>query len=223
MTMLAEPDELLDVYDQTGQRIGARPRSLVHRDGNWHRTFDCWIIFRDAAGEPCVLLQRRSEGKDTWPGRFDVSCAGHYLAGEGPADGPRELAEELGVAARLEQLLPLGVRINVARDRDRIDHELQDTFFLIDNRPLTAYRVPAAEVAGLAALRVREGLALFAGRVPAVAAPGVRVIPDRRGPRLEPTTYTLTCADFVPTLDQYYPKVFHLAARALDGERDLYI
>ncbi|WNQ12825.1 NUDIX domain-containing protein [Paenibacillus aurantius] len=47
-------------------------------------------------GEPCLLLQRRHPGKDTYPGLFDITAAGHLEAGENVSDGIRELKEELG-------------------------------------------------------------------------------------------------------------------------------
>lgn len=83
---------------------GVKQRRLVHRDGDWHRSVHIWLL--DERGE--LLLQRRSEHKDTHPGRWDVSCAGHIGAGDGgPDTAVRELEEELGLAVAPTALEPL--------------------------------------------------------------------------------------------------------------------
>ena len=61
---------------------------------------------RDAS--QMLVLQRRSEAKDTWPGLWDVSVGGHYAAGEGLEGGLREIEEELGLEVREEQLVQAG-------------------------------------------------------------------------------------------------------------------
>ena len=49
--------------------------------------------------------QKRSEEKDSFPGMYDTSSAGHIPAGdEPPASALRELKEELGIAAAPEDL-----------------------------------------------------------------------------------------------------------------------
>ncbi len=57
-----------------------------------------------------VLLQKRSRSKETFPGCFDASCAGHLSAGDAFLDGAlRELSEELGLKARPEELFFVGL------------------------------------------------------------------------------------------------------------------
>ena len=52
-----------------------------------------------------VLLQKRSENKDSNPGCYDISSAGHIPAGSGYLDSAlRELKEELGIDASSEEL-----------------------------------------------------------------------------------------------------------------------
>ena len=52
-----------------------------------------------------ILLQKRSMEKDSFPGLYDTSSAGHIAAGEEPvASALRELQEELGIRAVSEQL-----------------------------------------------------------------------------------------------------------------------
>ena len=52
-----------------------------------------------------VLLQKRAMNKDSFPGRFDTSSAGHIQAGDEPIESAlRELHEELGIQAVKEDL-----------------------------------------------------------------------------------------------------------------------
>ena len=52
-----------------------------------------------------ILLQKRSQNKDSFPGKFDTSSAGHIQAGDEPLESAlRELKEELGISATPEQL-----------------------------------------------------------------------------------------------------------------------
>ena len=92
-------DELLDLYSASGTPLGrAKPRSAVHRDGDWHKTFHCWMCYRGEAGQEMLILQKRSPHVETWPNRFDITAAGHYRTGEDLSGGVREIAEELGVS-----------------------------------------------------------------------------------------------------------------------------
>ena len=52
-----------------------------------------------------MLLQKRAMNKDSFPGRFDTSSAGHIQAGDEPLESAiRELREELGVQAEPDDL-----------------------------------------------------------------------------------------------------------------------
>ncbi|HET6314846.1 MAG TPA: NUDIX domain-containing protein, partial [Chloroflexota bacterium] len=90
-----DPHELLEVFDAAGQPTGvAKSRAEVHRDGDWHQAFHCWIVRRERE----VVLQRRSLAKDTFAGYWDASAAGHWRFGESAEQASRELAEELGLS-----------------------------------------------------------------------------------------------------------------------------
>ena len=102
--------EIFDIVDAGGAPTGQTvTRSEAHAKGIRHRTAQIWV-FREWEGRPQVLLQKRSRDKDSWPGCLDTSAAGHIDAGEEPLPSAlRELEEELGIRARPEELLPLGL------------------------------------------------------------------------------------------------------------------
>ena len=93
-------EEYLDIVDGEGEPTGrTKARSLVHRDGDLHRTSHVWIA-RRKGGRLQLLLQKRSRNKDSHPGCYDISSAGHIPAGSDFEDSAlRELKEELGVDA----------------------------------------------------------------------------------------------------------------------------
>lgn len=98
--------ELLDILDENGNRTGqTRERSLVHADGTWHATSHVWIIKKRGDGGVDVLLQKRSSRKDSFPGCYDISSAGHLPAGSDfLSSAVRELEEELGLKVNPEDL-----------------------------------------------------------------------------------------------------------------------
>lgn len=101
--------EIFDVVDEVGNPIGDTvERSIAHADGVRHRTAHIWIARRQN-DKWQVLLQKRSLTKDSFPGRFDTSSAGHIQAGDEPLESAmRELKEELGVEAKPEDLRFVG-------------------------------------------------------------------------------------------------------------------
>lgn len=101
--------EFLDVVDENGIPTGeVTSRNDAHRNGIMHRTAHVWVIRKNEEGTE-VLLQKRSMNKESFPGMYDTSSAGHIPAGEEPLTSAlRELREELGINADLNQLLYIG-------------------------------------------------------------------------------------------------------------------
>ncbi|HET7271200.1 MAG TPA: NUDIX domain-containing protein [Rubrobacter sp.] len=202
-------EELLDILDETGRPIGeVVPKSEAHRRGLWHRGFHCWICGTDAAGEPYLLIQRRSATKDTWPGRLDITAAGHLTAGEKPLDGLREVEEELGLKVEPERLIPLGTRRAEQEIPGGFDREFHDVFLLVDTTPPERMRLQVEEVD--AVIRVRLDLAEALGNgesVPATEYAGGRTVATRIYP-----------SDLVPNSDDYLRRVAGAARLILAGE-----
>jgi isopentenyldiphosphate isomerase len=160
-----DPAELLEVFDRAGRPTGAaRTRAEIHRDGDWHLAFHCWILRRDGQE---VVLQHRSPRKDTFASCWDAAAAGHWRFGESPAEAAREIAEELGINVDFDQLVYRG-RERSSRQRmpnGLIDRELHEVYVLPDERPLSMYRPAVDEVIGIAAFNVADVIALASGRL----------------------------------------------------------
>ena len=88
-------EEIFDIIDTQGNPTGETvTREKAHAEGIPHRTAHIWII-REKYGRTEVLLQKRSMNKDSFPGKFDTSSAGHIQAGDEPLESAlRELGEE---------------------------------------------------------------------------------------------------------------------------------
>lgn len=97
--------EILDICDEQGIPTGETvERAIAHRDGLLHRTAHVWVT-REQDGKSQILLQKRSQEKESFPGLYDTSSAGHIPAGvDYVPSALRELREELGIKAKPEQL-----------------------------------------------------------------------------------------------------------------------
>ncbi|HWE64302.1 MAG TPA: NUDIX domain-containing protein [Chloroflexota bacterium] len=192
-------EELFDLYDDEGRPLGVtKERSLVHRDGDWHRSIHLWVIRADGR----LLFQQRGAGKDTMPGLLTASVGGHYAAGEQLREVLREAREEIGWQANAEDLIALGLwrYEDTASDPGVIDRELQDVFFWPLEADLTEFRPAAAEVTALVEVAPRELLRLIEGRVRHIDVTRLRA-GETRAERA-----TVAIEDFVPSAE-YHARV----------------
>jgi len=87
-------DETLDIVDPNDVVVGTATRAEVHRHGYLHRAVH--MLVYNTRGE--LYVQKRSLAKDTAPGLWDTSAAGHLDSGEDYfAAAHRELREELSL------------------------------------------------------------------------------------------------------------------------------
>ncbi len=96
---------MVDLDDRV---IGTVRRGDAHRNPALvHRSVQILVF----SGDGRLLLQRRSQRKDLFPGYYSASASGHVMAGEEYfSTAERELLEELGVSAPLSLLDKVVVR-----------------------------------------------------------------------------------------------------------------
>lgn len=103
--------EIFDIVDENGMPTGKTvERKEAHRNGIPHRTSHVWIARRHD-GEVQILLQKRCTTKDSYPGCYDISSAGHIPTGvDFVPSALRELKEELGLTISEDELIECGTR-----------------------------------------------------------------------------------------------------------------
>ena len=148
--------EFLDIVDMTGTPTGEIiDRETAHREGILHRTTHLWILRRRPDGVTEVLLQKRSKNKDSFPGCYDISSAGHMPAGvDWIPSALRELEEELGITSVAEEdLILCGQRHIVHNDvfhgkpyKDRQISNIYCTWLDIEPELLTLQEEEVEEV-----------------------------------------------------------------------------
>ena len=164
-------DEIIEIWDESGKPTGtSASKSEAHKHGWFHPTIHLWLYTRTGQ----VLLQKRAARKDTFPGLWDVSVAGHILDGETPMQGVlRETQEEIGLLLEPKQLEFLG-RFTSEQNHPGgiIDREFQYVYLAELPVPLKKLTINPEEVAALelrSTLRLAEelwGLAAPANYVP---------------------------------------------------------
>jgi isopentenyldiphosphate isomerase len=86
--------EMIEVFDDQGSLLGTQPRKVVHAQGHWHKGVHGFLF--DEAGR--LLIQKRSNGCDTFPGAIDCSLSEHLMPGESFESALlRGCREELGL------------------------------------------------------------------------------------------------------------------------------
>lgn len=207
--------EIFDVYDERGNWTGTAERGEVHAQGLWHHTVHCWLVRPSDkstyGSSPCgsrILFQKRSENKDTNPGSFDITAAGHLAAGETPQDAVRELEEELGVQVTFDQLVEYGIiREESAGEvggKAYFDAEISHVYGLVTSMELMDFTLQDDEVSGLYEADADELIALFEGKVSKLTVSGVTLFDGQ----LQAAKTDITCSSFVSRDHGYYLSVF---------------
>ncbi|GFN31559.1 NUDIX hydrolase [Paenibacillus xylaniclasticus] len=204
-------EEQFDIYDDNMNPIGQATRSETHKRGYWHKSFHCWLTRREGERQ-YVRFQLRQMSKDTNPGCYDITAAGHLSAGETVKDGARELEEELGITTSFETLVPLFEwredASGTAKGVPFIDRELSYVFGLVCDTPISEMKLQADEVAGLYEADLSSMLELFEGRITAVEAHGIRQGLNDLSYSTE--TAIVQADHFVPRDRAYYIRVLQL-------------
>ena len=123
-------------------------RGVAHSEGRCHGTAHIWIARANEKSGCEVLLQKRSAWKDSNPGCYDISSAGHLSAGDTYLEGAlREIGEELGIHAEAEDLMDLGLLEKVSHGvfygKPFHDHEVSAVYLY--TKPVEAEKLHLQE------------------------------------------------------------------------------
>ena len=159
------PMELFDVINPDGSKTGVvKERGVAHREGALHATVHTWIVRPNDKSGYDVLLQKRSLCKDSNPGNYDISSAGHVDAGDETLESAlRELQEELGIQAAKGELMEVGTHRGqfeaVFHGRLFKDNELSTVYLYqkpVDIEKLTLQESEVSEVIWMDFVQCRE-------------------------------------------------------------------
>ena len=143
--------ELLDLVDEDGNPTGEREdRAIMHATGLRHRTAHLWLM-RKHEEQVEILLQKRSADKDSYPGCYDISSAGHIPAGmDFIPSALRELKEELGLTATADELTLCGQRRffhhQTFHGKPFEDHQVSNVYVLVRDVDPATLTLQASEV-----------------------------------------------------------------------------
>ncbi|NJO01647.1 MAG: NUDIX domain-containing protein [Bacteroidia bacterium] len=160
---------------------------------------------RPAPPHHYLLFQKRSANKRDFPNLYDISAAGHILAGEDWLSGVREISEELGLEVDPQDLVFLSIRKSVSPLVGGMNREFCYTCLLESTRPLSQYCLQADELTGLIEVELSAGLQLINGEVNQIVTEGF--FPDSSGIG-ELRTVVLTRDQLLPHPDAYYRWIF---------------
>ncbi len=99
--MIDPGDTLIDIVDADDRVVDVVTRREMRARNLRHRSVGIAVIARDGR----VLIHRRADTKDVWPGWWDLAVGGVVDSGEDWEEAAaRELAEEVGSRAPLAEI-----------------------------------------------------------------------------------------------------------------------
>ncbi len=148
-------DEYIDILDKHGKPTGiVRLKSEAHRLGLYHASVHIW--FFKSSGE--LLLQKRAYDKDTYPGLWDVSVAGHIGTEESVVNAAiREIKEEIGIAIEIANLEHIGLWLSQKTPVPYLfDNEFQHIFLVRSNIDLEDISLQEEEVCEIKFIDIKK-------------------------------------------------------------------
>ena len=126
---MSKPDaELIQHVDPNGVVLGMVSRSQMRARNLCHRAVFVAVHSEDG----CLLVHRRAESKDIWPGQWDIAVGGVLIGDESyEVAAIRELDEEIGISGVLLEHLSDGAY------RDSSVNLIGRCFRLRSNGPFT--------------------------------------------------------------------------------------
>jgi isopentenyldiphosphate isomerase len=143
-------------------------RKKAHAEGIWHRSIGLWLYTSDRK----VIVQRRSELKDTNPGNWQMSVAGHVSSGDSVEEAVlSEAHEELGLTLSRDDLRFVGAMTrqesgSTSRFGNHVDREYK--FLFMAKLPAHAeVKFNPAEIQEIEFMDCETAFAKFKNRDPA--------------------------------------------------------
>ena len=155
--------EMLMTVDKNRNPLYVKSREAVHRDGDWHETFQCWFIER-VENSYYIYVQKRSVNKKDFPSMYDITAAGHLLVGETVEGGVREIKEELGLDVSINELIFLQAIPNSIVLPNFIDNEISLVYLYEVKTPIT-FSFVDEEVEAIFRLQLNDFEKLVLGEV----------------------------------------------------------
>ena len=143
--------ELVDLYDENRVPLGKTAERYGKKGRGEYRMVVHVCVF---GADGRLLIQRRTEEKHIWPGRWDVSVGGGVDAGETSRQGAeREFLEELGYPLDLTGIRP-SVTVNFGGGFD-------DYYIVNRDIDIAELRLQKEEVAEVRWVTLEEALELL--------------------------------------------------------------
>ncbi|GLB50075.1 NUDIX hydrolase [Neptunitalea lumnitzerae] len=147
--------EYVDILDAHGEKTGTTcTRDQAHRYGYLHATVHIWFYTRNHE----ILFQKRSTKKETFPGLWDISVAGHVSAGETIIEAAiKEIHEEIGVSVKATDLYNIGIEEKLVKHSNEfIDAEFNHVFICELTVPFSQLSRQKEEVDELKLTSIKE-------------------------------------------------------------------
>lgn len=147
--------EYFDIIDQNGNKTGrVASRDEAHRDGLWHKSVHIWFV--NSKNE--ILLQLRSTEKDTNPGCWDISVAGHLQSGDDDIGGAvRETQEEIGLLLEPKDFNFVGNVVQQSRPKPGfVNNEVNSVFVVRKDLDISKLKLQKGEVDELKYVSLEE-------------------------------------------------------------------
>ncbi len=128
--------EQWQLCDEQGRLLVGKgsTRDIVFREGLLHGVAHVWV-WQIVNNQAEVLLQKRAQGKPTWPGLYDISAAGHIDLGEEPHTAAlRETREEIGWELNADDLTLIAVHRSFMTIDTVIENEFQWLYLVRANQ-----------------------------------------------------------------------------------------
>lgn len=134
-------DEFFDIVNDQNEVVGLEKRQVVHQTGLCHRGVHVFLFTPDRR----LLIQKRSQTRDKFPGTLDCSVSEHLKPGESYLDAAvRGLREELGIGdIHLTRLVQF--RMNYGPNDNEFSEIFEGTFN--DDIPITIDHNEVDEIA----------------------------------------------------------------------------